>query len=75
MQNQKKKEKPVIRNDQLVIEKEVQAKPQVQPGQKYGLLRSLLMGPVGILLWSAMFVAAFLFLYRKVFLFEASHPE
>ena len=65
---QKKKEKIVIRNDQIIIDKsQPEAKTQVQR-EKYGFLRKLLMGPLGILAWSAAFFIALLFLKSKVFL-------
>ena len=65
---QKKKEKIVIRNDQIIIDKsEPEAKTQVHR-EKYGFVRRLLMGPLGILIWSAAFIIALLFLKSKAFL-------
>ena len=63
----KKKEKTMIRNDQIIVEKTEEV-TQATTQQKYGLLRRILMGPLGILGWSALFAAAIYFLYTFVFL-------
>lgn len=64
----KKKERIIIRNDQLLIEEDQSSREQVQPVSKYGPLRLFLMGSVGILIWTCLFTYAVYFLYSKVFL-------
>ena len=70
---QKKKERIVIRNDQIIVEKSEPAAQNTGPKEKYGFLRRLMMGPLGILGWSVCFAAVFLFMYKHVFLM--SHKE
>lgn len=71
---QKKKEKIVIRNDQIIFEQEQVVKSSGQR-EKYGIIRRLLMGPVGILGWGVSFFAAFLFLYKYVFLMDSKKEK
>jgi hypothetical protein len=69
---QKKKERISIRNDQIIIEKtEPEAKEQVVR-EKFGFIRRLLMGPLGILGFSVLFVLLLTFLYKQVFLMGSS---
>ncbi len=63
---QKKKEKSFIRNDQLIIEDD-ESNNQIFKAEKYGTIRYLLMGPLGVLLWGGMFGYAFLFIYKRIF--------
>ena len=71
---QKKKEKIVIRNDQLIVENNEEVKEKGPVREKYGFLRKLLMGPIGVLAWSALFAAAGFFVYKEVFLMAVSKP-
>lgn len=71
---QKKKEKTVIRNDQIIIEKPEQASENSGPREKYGFSRKIIMGPFGIILWSIAFAAAIFGLYKHVFLMDSSKP-
>ena len=64
----KKKERIIIRNDQLLIEEDHSQKEQVQQANKFGPIRLFLMGSVGILIWACLFIYAVYFLYSKVFL-------
>lgn len=64
---QKKKEKIPIRNDQLVFEDDAPEQGSTAPTQRFGIIRSLLMSPIGILAWLAVYMAFFGFLYYKVF--------
>lgn len=73
---QKKKEKIVIRNDQLIVEKVEQAATEARPApQKFGFLRRLAMGPVGIIFWSVLIALEINLLYRKVFLMGGAEPR
>lgn len=69
----KKKEKIVIRNDQLLIQ-ETDAGDSGQGGkvEKFGMVRSFLMSPIGILIWAAVFGWQILFIYNKFFLLGRS---
>ena len=71
IQIQKKKEKILIRNDQIIVEKSVPVADTHAPREKFGMLRKLLMGPLGIIGWSAAFGVALVFLYKKVFLMSS----
>lgn len=64
---QKKKEKIFIRNDQLIIEKAEEETEVKSAPEKFGFLRRLAMGPLGILVWSALIAAKLLFLYKYIF--------
>jgi hypothetical protein len=57
-----------MRNDQLIIEKSEEATEAKPAPEKYGFLRKLAMGPLGVLLWSALIAFELQFLYKKVFL-------
>ena len=72
---QKKKEKIVIRNDQIIVEKTADQGSNVQVSrEKFGFLRKLLMGPIGILIWSGLFVFGLFVAYNKVFML-GSRPK
>jgi hypothetical protein len=64
---QKKKEKIVIRNDQLIVEKNNEQKKTVNQKSKFGPLRSTLMGPVGIIIWGFLFGFALKITAEKIF--------
>lgn len=66
---QKKKEKVVIRNDQLLIAEEGSGNEASAPTphEKYGTIRSFLMSPIGILIWAALFGYKIYFVYTKIF--------
>lgn len=68
LQTIKKKEKVVIRNDQLLIQEDEEEVAQAGNAEKFGTVRSFLMGPIGILIWSALIAWKILFFYNKVFL-------
>ena len=68
IQIQKKKEKIAIRNDQIIVEKSVPSSDVHVEREKFGVMRNLLMGPLGIIGWSAAFGMVLAFLYKKVFL-------
>ena len=73
---QKKKEKTIIRNDQLVFEeKDDKPAADLAPPKKYGMLRSLLMSGPGILLWTVLYVYAIMMLYYKIFKLSGSSKE
>lgn len=65
---QKKKERIVIRNDQIIVERSEPTGQGSGPKEKFGLIRKLLMGPLGIIGWSVAFGAAILLAYKHVFL-------
>jgi len=71
----KKKERIIIRNDQLLIEEDQSQKEQVQQVSKFGPLRLFLMSPFGILIWACLFTYAVFFLYSKVFLLSKPSPS
>ena len=65
---QKKKEKIVIRNDQLeMVDEEEEAAP-VAIASSQGRLRWLLMNPLGILIWAVVISCGLVFVYNNVFL-------
>ena len=68
---QKKKERVIIRNDQLIKENQNEGNKNVGPSnEKYGTIRSILMSPIGIIIWSVLFGYTYLLAYRKIFRFE-----
>lgn len=72
---QKKKEKISIRNDQLIIEKPEETTEAKPAPEKYGFLRKIAMGPVGVLIWAAVIAFQLQFFYKKVFLMSDSSSK
>lgn len=70
----KKKQKIIIRNDQLLIEED-HTHEEVIKRQKFGFIRSFLMSPVGILIWTAVILYKLYFVYSKIFLFGKRRHE
>jgi hypothetical protein len=48
--------------------------PSEKP-EKFGMIRSFLMSPIGILIWSAVFVFKLYFYYTKVFKMNQVSPD
>ena len=73
-QMQTKKEKISIRNDQLISDEQdsTLSITNTQSEDKYGTFRNLLMGPIGIILWSISFGYLALFIHKNLFLMESS---
>ena len=65
---QKKKERVVIRNDQLLIEEEQSVKSNGVQGQKFSLWRRILMSWLGVALWGVLIAYVLGFLYKYVFM-------
>jgi hypothetical protein len=65
---QKKKERVVIRNDQLLIEEEQSVKSNVVQGQKFSLWRRILMSWLGVALWGVLIAYVLGFIYKYVFM-------
>ncbi len=65
----------MIRNDQLIIEKNEQVSSSTVAHEKFGFLRRLAMGPLGILFWSAALGIAVHILYKYVFLISPAKNE
>jgi hypothetical protein len=65
----------LIRNDQIIVEKTEQAVHTGVAAQKFGFLRRLLMGPLGILGWSALAALAVYYCYSQVFLMGGAKVE
>ena len=65
----------MIRNDQLIIENNDKVSTSTLANDKFGFLRRLAMGPLGILVWSAAFGVAVHILYRYVFLISPAKSE
>ena len=64
---QKKKEKIIIRNDQLLVADEASKDEPAAPQEKFGTIRSFVMSPIGILILSAFVGYKMFFFYTKVF--------
>ena len=69
---QKKKEKIVIRNDQLIVENTEEVTEKGPTREKFSFIRRVLMGPLGVVAWSALFAVAGFFVYKEVFLMQTS---
>lgn len=63
----KKKERIVIRNDQLLIEEE-NTQEEAPKRERFGSIRSFLMSPIGILIWIALISYKIYFIWSKMFL-------
>lgn len=62
----------MIRNDQLLLDQSEKTTEVEVKKSKYGAIRSFLMSPVGILIWSVVIGFKGMFLYRNVFLMDKS---
>jgi hypothetical protein len=69
---QKKKEKTVIRNDQLIIEKTEESTETKSAPEKFSFLRRVAMGPLGIIVWIFLIGFKLHFLYKYIFLMNGS---
>ena len=58
----------MIRNDQLLIEEDDASDEGQGKKEKFGMIRSFLMSPIGILIWAAVFGWKIIFLYNKFFM-------
>lgn len=68
---QKKKEKIVIRNDQLEIVDEEETGEIAPQVSSRGRIRYLLTSPLGVLIWGVAISCGLVFLYNNVFLMKA----
>jgi hypothetical protein len=71
----KKKEVVVIRNDQLLIEAEDENAGDSPKLEKFGIVRSFLMGPIGILIWTMAIIFGIYFVLTQVFLLWKPHSQ
>jgi hypothetical protein len=65
---QKKKERMVIRNDQLLIEEEQTVKASGKQGERFSFWRKILMSWVGVAFWGVLVAYALGFIYKYVFM-------
>ena len=57
-----------MRNDQLVVDEiQYNKKTSADSGDRFGIIRSLLMGPVGIVFWAIVFGYAIIYAHNNVF--------
>ena len=68
---QKKKEKIVIRNDQLEIVDDEETGDSAAQGGSRGRIRYLLTSPLGVLIWAVLISCGLVFLYNNVFLMKS----